>query len=431
MPPHRLKDNLILKNTLWMMLGQTGRILLQVAYFIILARTLGPQGYGAFVGVTALVAILSPFGSLGSGNILIKHVARDPRVFERYWGNALILTVASGVALLAAVVTLSPLLLPDSIPLALVWCAALTDLLFARLIDVSGQAYQAFQRLERTALLQVLVYVGRLAAVVAFLFTAREHTPTQWGGFYLASAAVVAVTAVWLVNRELGAPRPAPGRVARELKEGLYFSVSLSAASIYNDIDKMMLARYANLRSAGIYGAAYRAIDVSFTPVRSLLFAAYARFFQHGVGGARGSLRFALRLLPPVVLYSLFAGGVLYCAAPVIPWILGAEYQEAIETLRWLALLPLLKTLHYFAADALTGADHQGLRSGLQLVVAGFNVAINIWLIPAYSWRGAAWSSLASDGLLAFLLWIALIRRAYKPATDEEGPALAAGRESR
>jgi hypothetical protein len=34
--------------------------------------------------------------------------------------------------------------------------------------------------------------------------------------------------------------------------------------------------------------------------------------------------------------------------------------------------------------------------------VALFNVLINIWIIPLYSWRGAAWSSIASDALLAF-----------------------------
>jgi O-antigen/teichoic acid export membrane protein len=33
--------------------------------------------------------------------------------------------------------------------------------------------------------------------------------------------------------------------------------------------------------------------------------------------------------------------------------------------------------------------------------VAIFNVLLNLWLIPAYSWRGAAWSSIASDALLA------------------------------
>jgi hypothetical protein len=36
----------------------------------------------------------------------------------------------------------------------------------------------------------------------------------------------------------------------------------------------------------------------------------------------------------------------------------------------------------------------------VQAAVAVFNVLINLWLIPAYSWRGAAWSSIASDGVL-------------------------------
>jgi O-antigen/teichoic acid export membrane protein len=82
-----------------------------------------------------------------------------------------------------------------------------------------------------------------------------------------------------------------------------------------------------------------------------------------------------------------------------------------------LALLPLLKTFHYFAADSLTGAGHQGLRTLVQVLVALFNVAVNLWLIPVYSWRGAAWSSLASDGLLAASLWCcAAFLRTRQPA---------------
>jgi Na+-driven multidrug efflux pump len=45
----------------------------------------------------------------------------------------------------------------------------------------------------------------------------------------------------------------------------------------------------------------------------------------------------------------------------------------------------------------------------IQLIVAGFNVVVNLWIIRAYSWRGAAWSSIASDGLLVALLWLAIV----------------------
>jgi O-antigen/teichoic acid export membrane protein len=72
-----------------------------------------------------------------------------------------------------------------------------------------------------------------------------------------------------------------------------------------------------------------------------------------------------------------------------------------VEALRWLSVLPILKALHYFFTNALTGAGYQALRARIQAGVAVFNVLINLWLIPAYSWRGAAWSSIASDGLLA------------------------------
>jgi O-antigen/teichoic acid export membrane protein len=79
----------------------------------------------------------------------------------------------------------------------------------------------------------------------------------------------------------------------------------------------------------------------------------------------------------------------------------------------------VLKAMHYFLSDTLTGAGHQGLRTCLQAGVAVFNVLLNLWIIPAYSWRGAAWSSIASDGALALSVAVAvwlLNRRSHATA---------------
>jgi O-antigen/teichoic acid export membrane protein len=51
-----------------------------------------------------------------------------------------------------------------------------------------------------------------------------------------------------------------------------------------------------------------------------------------------------------------------------------------------------------------------------QVAVAVFNVLINLWLIPAYSWRGAAWSSLASDGALVLAMYTAVLYAMSKEA---------------
>jgi O-antigen/teichoic acid export membrane protein len=103
----------------------------------------------------------------------------------------------------------------------------------------------------------------------------------------------------------------------------------------------------------------------------------------------------------------IFVG--LFVAAPIVPIVLGKDYARAVEALRWLALLPLFKSIHYFLADSLTGAGYQRIRTAGQIGVAVFNVALNLWLIPAYSWRGAAWSSLASDGALALTMYVAVM----------------------
>src|SRR5580658_3008282 len=65
------------QNTMWALGGYGLRLFIQAAYFIIIARCLGAGNYGAFVAVTALICVISPFVGLGSGNLLVKNVARD------------------------------------------------------------------------------------------------------------------------------------------------------------------------------------------------------------------------------------------------------------------------------------------------------------------------------------------------------------------
>jgi O-antigen/teichoic acid export membrane protein len=140
-------------------------------------------------------------------------------------------------------------------------------------------------------------------------------------------------------------------------------------------------------------------------PVSAVLYAAYARFFQHGEKGVRGSFEFSKKILPFAGLYSILAGGLLFLLAPYVPMLLGVKYTDTVEALRWLSLLPFLKSLHYFGADTLTGAGFQEVRSYIQMGVAVFNVGLNLVLIPSHAWRGAAWASIATDALLAVSIW--------------------------
>jgi O-antigen/teichoic acid export membrane protein len=219
---------------------------------------------------------------------------------------------------------------------------------------------------------------------------------------------VVVIIALWLVSSKLGLPQFNLQRSAQELREGFYFSTSLSSQTIYNDIDKMMLARIGTLDATGIYGAAYRLVDVSFVPISSLLAAAYPSFFRKGADGISATLTYAKRLLPKGLAYAAVVSACILLFAGLVPYFLGPEYARSVEALRWLALIPMLRAVHYFFSDALTGAGYQGVRTAVQATVAIFNILINLWLIPEYSWRGAAWASLASDALLMMGIGLAV-----------------------
>lgn len=396
------------------MVGHGSRILAQAIYFVIVARALGVEGFGAFAAVVAFIAILAPFSNVGSGHLLIKNVARDTSTFPAYWGNALMLTVVSGGILLGiAIISGSLLLFSEGIGGELIVLVGLADLIFARLIEVSAQVFQAFQLLRGAALIQVLLSSARLGAaiVLSSFFDAPEAV--DWATLYLSSSAITAVIGMWWVVKRFGLPEWPHFTSMSELRESFLFSVSQAAQSAYNEMDKTILARISTLEAVGTYASAYRIINVAFTPIMSLLWAAYARFFQHGADGIGGSLRFARRLLPHAAAYAVAIGTVLYLTAPLVTWVLGADYRATATAIRMLAVLPLLKGFQYFLADTLTGAGHQGYRSLVQVGSVAVNVLLSVWLISLYSWRGAALAAIISNTLLggALLLVVTSLRR--------------------
>ena len=404
----RLPEQGLATGAAWMLGAQGIRLLAQVVYFVLLARRLGAAGYGAFAGALGAISLMVPFAGMGAGSFLIRGVTRGVHTPAHWWGRAVLTVVRGGALLALGVIGLGWLLLHDRIPFWLLVGVTVSDIMLLPLIEVSGQAFQALQRLDRTALIWVVWSALKVSAAVALTLVPGGGLPL-WAVLYPLSTGCAALIAAMAVTRRVGWP-PHPASFGRaELREGLMFSLSGSARSVYDDIDKAMLARFGSLGVTGIYGAAYRIIDVAFLPVRSLVFAAYPRFFARGAAGVRAVAALARSLVPLAAAYCLAAGAALFLLAPLVTVVLGPSYAGVADAIRWLALLPTLRAVHSFAADALTGAGHQELRTAAQVGVAAFNIALNLILIPAYSWVGAAWASLASDGALAVSLWSILI----------------------
>lgn len=401
-----LSGRSLVRGTAWLMLAKGARIFIQAAYFILIARALGAEQYGAFAGVVAMVAIATPFSSWGAEYLLVKNVSRNPSLFSTYWGNALLTTSVSGFLLLGLVQIFGQVILPDSIPPLLIFLVGLSDLIFLRYIDATIKSFMAVDQVQNAAKMNVLLSFKNLAAAFLLIQFFSRPTVTQWAFLYAISTIVAALMGIAMTNASIGKPKPKTSLIRPSMQEGFYFSIGLSSQTVYNDIDKTMLASLGTLNATGIYAAAFRLITVSFVPIQALLAASHAKFFKKGEKGIQGSLSLAKRLVPIAALYTSVCMVGLMLFASFIPFILGEEYRGAIAAIRWLSPLLVLKAISYFGADTLTGAGFQRTRSFIQIGIALLNCGLNFWWIPLYSWKGAAWSTLVCDGVLMITLWL-------------------------
>ena len=396
------------RNTLWMISGHGVSLAFQAAYFILIGRTLGSHEYGAFVGVVALVNVLSQFSSLGMEMILVRDISRARELFAAAWGNALEISACGFAILLAVAMLIGHFTLKQELQ-RLIPFVALSDALFGKLVQLASRAFQGAGLLSQTARLTALTNISRAAfALCLFLGATFVHLHADallWTRIYWLSSLMTAIVAFASVTRLLG--WPVFGRISmRVLIDGFSFSLSSSSISVYNDIDKTFLVSAGQLYAAGIYSAAYRIIDVASVPIYAIYTAATPRFFREGERGIGDVSILANRLLRRTVPYGIAAAVLLFVGSPLLPYLFGPSFRGSVDALRWLCLLPLIRGLHYAWGTTITGSSSQWYRTAMQLGAAVANLTLNALLIPRWSWRGAAIASLLTDAGLAAASWI-------------------------
>ena len=183
------------------------------------------------------------------------------------------------------------------------------------------------------------------ALALGLLTTINNATAYQWAFASMLISILAAVCAVAAVSIAFGPPSFSLQTVFANLNEGLVFSVSGSTTYIYNDLDKVMLGHYGMNAANGIYTTAYRILNICTTPITSIHNAAYPRFFQLGVGGARATEPFARKVLFKTTILGIVAAMGMFVAAPLIPHLVGNSFAKSVLALRWLCLIPLFSSL--------------------------------------------------------------------------------------
>jgi len=403
----KLRTSSLAHNAGWMLVGQGLNLLLQAGYFILLARLLGVKEYGIFVGAFAFVSLATPYSALGSGMLFVHYVSTKVENFAAYWGNVLLSTLGAGAFITGLLYLIAPHLLnPASASITLL--VALGECICRQLVICIGQMFQAFEQLRMTAAVNLLTNFLRLLAVAALALFLHRATAWQWALASLVVSVFAALAGSAIITARYGRPRFVPQLLFARLGEGLNFSLAGSTQSAYNDIDKTMLSHYGMNVANGIYTMAYRIVDLATVPITALDVAALPRYFRQSTQGAASVVGLSRRLAKRAALLGIAMSVCMFIAAPLIPIVVGRGFSESVTAFRWLCLIPAFRGVHQLTGSAITGMGFQRYRTMAQLAAAALNFGLNLWLIPRYSWLGAAWASLATDGALAVVNWTTL-----------------------
>jgi O-antigen/teichoic acid export membrane protein len=403
----RIKASNLARDAGWMMLGQGAGFVLQAVYFVIVARLLGVIEYGIFVGAFAFVNLVGRYATLGTGPVFLRYVSVDESRFAEYWGNMLVLTAIGGTVL-TGVLHFAGTRFLNPFSAALVLMAALANCFGMQVMMCTAQIFQAVGRMRNTALLNLLTSLLRTLTAATMWLTMHHATARQWTIASTLVSFVGAGMGLGAVLFQFHTPVFSLKLLRRRLVEGFEFAFASSTTSAYNDLDKAMLSHFGLNAANGIYTLAYRAVDIATMPIVSLRDAAMPHIFRKGAASLVEAAHYTGRLWKRSFPIALATAASMFFLAPLVRIIAGNGFAEVVSAIRWLSLIPIFRSVHEIAGSALTGAGLQRYRTGTQIVAVAVNAGLNLWLIPAHGWRGSAWASLATDGLLGAMNWSVL-----------------------
>lgn len=392
------------------LIGKALSVLVGLISIAVMTRALGTDAFGQF---TTAVTYLQMFGvvvDFGLTLTLIVMISNPGVDEERVVGNFFGLRLVSGFVMFS-LAPLSVLLLPWS---STVKTAVLVGALAYFLMGGASMLVGVFQRHEsmwRAALAELVSRAVLLAFTVFFVLTSPGVVEMVF--------AMVIANVVWLVMMvQMASPfvkiRPLFewSQWMSILAHSWPIAISIIFNLLYLKGDILFLAYFRDQSEVGLYGAAYRILDV-LTVLPTMLMglilpglvamwsAGQAQEFRNRV--ARIFDVFALAVLPVVV-------GAQMTATELMELIAGKDFAASGPVLAWLILALVGVFLGTLYGHLIVALNKQRVMTWGYVLVAILSVAGYLLYIPTYGMWGAVGVTLFSEGLIAIITFMVVYR---------------------
>jgi O-antigen/teichoic acid export membrane protein len=420
----------VAKNIVAQVIALASTIVSKLLITIIIGRLFGAEQVGDFAFVMTFSLIFTFLSTAGVPWALIREVATHRDQVDRYVANGMIIVTGTGLATIPLMVFMAWLLGRPTMLCVAVGLAGL-----ALVFDGVAQVVcGAFYGLERMELASIVTIVQELAFLIVGLVVLFLRLPFLWWFVVYAPSRLAGfLVSLPLYYKLLGhSLRPAWDKsfASGILRTSLPYAAGMALGPIFLRIDVVMLTYFQGSVAVGLYEAAtsifYR-FNIFARTINNSLMPLMAREYESQAERIRVYINAAAKYeiaagVPLSVLCIMLAG-------PIMNLLYGRGFEQSAIVFGLMATITVQRFIDYTLETGLTASNLQSKRSMAAAVAAVFNIGINLFVLPAYSFIGAAITTILTEICFFCIVYLYLTRHVAYPLNFRLflRPALAGG----
>lgn len=387
----------IAKNTTVLFIAQI--ITYSMGFFITLytARYLGAEGFGILSLALSITGITVIICDLGLGTLMVRDIARDNELINKYITNISIMKIFMSILMLGVTV-----LIVMGIGYSPVVSNVIYLITLSVIINTFGTAfYSVFQASEQMEYLSIN-YILNSSVMLAGTLIGIYY---GFGVIYFAIIYVISNLITFLSTFSIYIWKFSLPKVQFDssfwlptIKEALPYGVAGIFVTLYYYIDSVMLSIMVNNEAVGWYNAAYRLVFLLLSLYNVYIIALFpvmSSFFKT----SEDSLKFAFeRSFKYMLIITLpIAVSTTLLADKVILLIYGSSYLPSIMVLQILIWTIVFMFLNGVATNLLGSINRQLIVTKVTGLGAFLNILLNFLLIPKFSIIGSSFATVITE----------------------------------
>ncbi len=404
----------IAKNTAALFAAQFVVSILGLILSLFIARSLGDVIFGKFSFALAFVTIFTVFSDFGYNTLLIREVAKDKSQASKYLNNVLCIRALLSLVIFALIViTINVIGFPADTKNVIYLLGIY--ILITSFSAVFKVTFRAFEKMEYEAGITIFTNIIRVSLGLLVLFLG--YGLIELALVFLFSGVLDLLFGFLVCERRFVKPKIELDFEFWKNTIKIAFPMGMLSlfALIYIRIDTIMLSMMKGDAVVGWYNAAYNLV-LAFTLIPQLFMNAIFPLMSSYYVSSKDSLK---RAYEKSFKYLFILGLPLAVGITLLPerfilLLYGEQFYPSIIALQILAWDILLIFLFMCFGFILVLIDKQNQMAVIAGCAAFINVILNLFLIPSFSYVGAAIATIITETILIFLYFMLISKNFYK-----------------